>query len=220
MQPHYTPNPAVKLQLSQIDLIAVVGPTGAGKNTMIDKSGLPYVRSDMTRMPRKHETDGVDANFRIDYDGLLRDIEAGLFVQYVVNPNGEFYGTKASSYPASGLCAMTIVATTVPLFSTLGFNKITPVYIVPPSYEEWMKRIRSHRDKDLPARLIEAKTSIETALADSGYHFMINGDMFTACELFRRIANGTANDAAEQAEARQAAFKILTGIEEAGPILD
>lgn len=213
MQPLYKPSQAVREQLAQVDLIAVVGPTGAGKTSIMEHSGIPFVTSDVTRPARKGEDNGVDYNFRTDYDKMMQELEAGEFVQYVVNPNGEFYGSKASSFPAFGPCTMAIVATTIPLFLSLGFKTVVPVYILPPNYNEWMRRINAHRDKDLPARLVEAKTSMETALAAGNFHFIINDDLLTACQEFRDVAHGTI-DNSQQAAARDAVLKLLTGIED------
>jgi guanylate kinase len=212
MQPLYAPNQAVKLQLAQVDLIAIVGPTGVGKTSIMEHSGIPYVASDVTRTPRPGETNGVDYNFRADYEKLMHELESGDFVQYIVHPNGEFYGTKASSYPASGPCTMSIVAVTIPLFFGLGFKKILPVYIIPPSFEEWTKRIHKHNDSDLPARMIEAKLSIEAALSESQYHFLVNDDLLEAAQTFRDIANGLPVDTSLQSQARQLALGLLAQI--------
>lgn len=214
MQPLYVPSQAVKQQLARVNLIAVVGPTGVGKTTIMEHSGLPFVTSDVTRKPRKGEDNGVDYNFRSDYDTMMKELEAGDYVQFVVNPNGEFYGTKSSSYPASGPCTMSIVATTVPLFERLGFQVVLPVYIIPPSYNEWMRRIKTHRDKDLPERLVEAKMSLETALATIDFKFIINDDLLAACETFRNIAHGKSDGSSGQGKARQAALQLLAGIED------
>lgn len=214
MQPLYVPNQAVKQQLARVNLIAVVGPTGTGKTTIMEHSGLPFVTSDVTRLPRKGEDNGIDYNFRSDYDKMLHELEAGNYVQFVVNPNGEFYGTKASSYPSSGPCTMSIVATAVQSFEKLGFQVVLPVYIIPPTYNEWMRRIKTHRDKDLPERLVEAKVSLETALAMVDFKFIINDDLLLACDTFRNIAHGKSDGSNGQGKARQAALQLLTGIED------
>jgi guanylate kinase len=210
MQPQYVPNDKVKAHLSQVDLVAVIGPTGAGKNAIIEESGIPYIRSDMTRAPRKNETDGVDANFRADYDGLMREIKDGLFVQFFVNRNGEFYGTKDSSYPDQGFCAMPIYADALNEFKSLPFNKIIMVYIVPPSYEELLSRAKKHHDSDMPARLIEAKRSLEAALSDTDYHFILNDNLDQATAMFKEYIATQTVDAAAEKQARDIALGILT----------
>lgn len=204
LQAHYRANEQVHAQLAQIDLLAIVGPTGVGKSTMTHRAGIPYVLSDVTRDPRQGEVTGVDYNFRQDYQALLAQINTGEFVQYVVQRNGEFYGTKASSYPANGSCVMSIISTAIPNFKTLGFKSVRPVYIVPPSHTEWMRRISSHRDKDLESRLLEAKESLSFALTDPSYTFLLNDDLEHAVQTLQSIAQGTV-DAGLSARARSVA---------------
>ncbi len=134
----YKPNKDVTERLRSLDLIAVVGPTGVGKSKIIDDSGLHLVLSDMTRNPRAGEKDGVDVWFRSDYDKLLEEIKNGEFAQLLVGHTGEFYGTKYSSYPEDGLCVMPIITSALPVFYNLGFKSVKTVYILPPSFDEWM----------------------------------------------------------------------------------
>lgn len=204
MQADYKPNDNVLNQLEHISLIAVVGPTGAGKSTLVRRSGLPFVIGDTTRAPRDGEIQGRDYNFRSDISNLVQEIQDGEFVQYVVQRGAEVYGTKASSYPPSGACAMSIVASALPQFRTLGFSTIIPVYIVPPNHTEWMKRISNHRDKDLEARLMEAKESLRVALADSSYVFIVNDELESAVVLLKAVVRGSIDQTAS-AKARVSA---------------
>lgn len=212
MQPQYTPSDDVKAHLAKLDLVAVVGPTGAGKNVIIEKSGIPYVLSDMTRAPRKHETDGVDANFRVDYDGLMRDIQSGLFVQYFVNRNDEMYGTKDTSYPPEGFCTMPIYADAIGVFKSLPFRKVLQVYIIPPSYEEMLKRAKAHRDSDMKIRLAEAKRSLEIALSDITYQFIVNDNLDQATAIFKEYVATQTMDPDAEKRARDVAMKLFTNI--------
>ena len=76
-QPTYAPSDAVKQQLAQVDLIITAGPTGVGKTTIMEHSGIPYITSDVTREPRKGEQNGIDYTFRDDFDQLMQEIENG-----------------------------------------------------------------------------------------------------------------------------------------------
>lgn len=206
-QPTYQANDTVSAQLAHIKLIAVVGPTGAGKSTVVRQSGLPFVIGDTTRNPREGEIQGRDYNFRTDLNNLMEEITRGDFVQYVVQRETEVYGTKASSFPASGVCAMSLIAAALPMFRTLGFASVTPVYIVPPSHTEWMHRISSHRDKDLESRLLEAKESLKVALADASYVFILNDDLGSAVASLQAVARGAVDQTAS-AHARTAAATL------------
>lgn len=207
LQDSYRANEIVLQQLSHINLIAVVGPTGAGKSTIVRQSGLPFVIGDTTRAPREGEVQGRDYNFRSDFNNVVEEIKRGEYVQFVVQRGTEIYGTRASSFPGSGACAMSILATQLPKFRELGFASVIPVYIVPPNHSEWMRRISSHRDKDLESRLMEAKESLRSALADPSYIFIMNDSLTAAIEALRSVVRGSVDQTAS-ARARSGASTL------------
>ena len=190
LQVGYKPNESVQSQIAELELIALVGPTGVGKTTIIEKLGLPYVQSDVTRAPRDGERDGHEYHFRSDYYEILNEIKAGEYAQFLIAKNNEFYGTRASSYPLSGVAVMAILASVVPLFRKLGFKKIIPIYVLPPSYVEWMRRIGTGRLLDLPARMSEARESLPISIEDPLYHFVLNDDLDLAVQEVMTITSG------------------------------
>ena len=210
----YRPNPDVIRQVSHINLLAVVGPTGAGKSTVSRQTGLPFVVGDTTRAPREGEVHGRDYNFRSDLHSLLEEVERGEFVQFVIERDTEFYGTKVSSFPGSGVCVMSIIASSMPRFMSIGFGSVAPIYIIPPSNSEWMRRIASHHEKDLEARLMEAKESLNIALSNPQYIFIVNDDLPKTVEAMRQIANGQV-DHTESARARTSANILLEQLQKA-----
>ncbi len=212
LQANYQANDQVQGQLSHVNLIAVVGPTGAGKSTVVRQSGLPFVIGDTTRPPREGEIQGRDYNFRSDFNNVVEEIERGEFVQFVVQRASEIYGTKASSFPSSGACAMSILASALPSFRKLGFASVVPVYIVPPNHTEWMHRISAHRDKDLESRLLEAKESLRVALSDPTYVFVLNDQLDAAVESLRAVVRGTVDQTAS-ARARSSANTLYEHIQ-------
>lgn len=202
--PTYKPNQDVLNQIGHVQLLAIVGPTGAGKSTITRQSGLPYVVGDTTRTAREGEIHGRDYNFRTDFDAMLAEVERGEYVQLVVQRGSEIYGTKAASFPSSGACAMSVISSVVSSFKTLGFGAVKPIYVVPPNHTEWMRRIATHRDKDLEARLMEAKQSLFEALNDPAYVFILNDNLDSAVVTLRRIATGSI-DPTSSARARSSA---------------
>jgi len=213
LQARYTCSEAVKAHLARLDFIATAGATGVGKTTIMESCEIPYVLSDVTRAPRKQEKDGVDYNFRTDYDKLWEELQNGEFVQYLVSQTEEFYGTKASSYPDSGYCTMGVYANAVDFFKSLGFRSVTPIYILPPNYEEWTRRAQANYGDETKKRWIEAKESIEIALSDISYNFLVNDNLAEAIRDFRSMAFGQAKDPAYQKHAREVAIELLTKIE-------
>ena len=187
----YRPSKSVLSQLSQVDLIAIVGPTGVGKTTIIEKLDLPYVKSDVTRPRRPDEKNSHVYTFRDDYEQIINELENGEFVQYYVSKFDEFYGTHSNAYPPSGKASMAVIAQLVDSFMNLGFRSVTPIYIMPPSYAEWMRRVGDVRADELPGRIDEAVTSMIYAREhDSQFHFVLNDDVDLALKDIRAIING------------------------------
>lgn len=195
LQSSYEPSEKTKKQLAQVDLLAIVGPTGVGKSTIINKLGVPYVMSDVSRTMRPDEKNNRNYYFRTDYLNIIQEIKNGEYVQFLVSKYGEFYGTRLSSYPAEGYCTMAIIAQVMPDFRKLGFRSIKSVYVMPPSYVEWMRRIGGVRSDDLLGRISEARQSILLAQEEAEqYQFILNDSLDLAVGDVRAIMQGSEPD--------------------------
>ena len=173
---NYQPSPTTIAQISKVKLLLVVGPFGVGKTTLMESLGLPYVPSDVTRPPRPGEKDGKDYFFRNDFERILTEIAEGSFVQVAISPDGEFYSTRATSYPVEGWASISIIAEVVPIFRNLGFAQSITAFITPPTYDDWMSRLATHQMDAtyLNNRLAEARRSFGFALNDQNTHFILN----------------------------------------------
>lgn len=209
LQLSYQPSDDVKSSLAEVDLLAIIGPTGVGKTTLINQLDIPSVLSDVTRPTRKDEKNNQNYHFRDDYLDILKEIKAGEFAQYLVSDSDEFYGTHITAYPKQGWCSMAIFATAIPDFRKLGFRKVLPIYIMPPGYIEWMRRIRELRTGDLDARITESIISIKTALADPEYSFVLNDNTELALRDIKSILNGEAPDEHRSRLARETGDILL-----------
>lgn len=178
LQDGYVLADSTREHLAQVDLVAIVGPTGVGKTSIMKNLDIPMVVGDVTRPPREEEKNGVDYMFREDFLDVVTEIKAGVFVQFVISGSGEFYGTRSYSYPDEGLCSMAIVASAMPLFRGLGFRSINAFYIMPPSYKEWMRRLSEQKRYDLLTRIDEARHSVTLAANNPDeYTFILNDDV-------------------------------------------
>jgi guanylate kinase len=74
---NYKPSADVLEHIGKINVLMVVGPSGAGKTTLINSLGLTYVLSDNTRTPRPGEREGIDFYFRTDYEQVIKEIKEG-----------------------------------------------------------------------------------------------------------------------------------------------
>lgn len=140
---------------------------------------------------------------------MLQEIKTGQFAQFVVSDAGDFYGTHMNAYPESGWCSMAIFADAIPSFRELGFKKVVPVYIMPPGYVEWMRRVGSQREHDLTSRIEEAIKSIKMALRDPEYHFVLNDNLEYAVRDVTRIVAGEPADEHRARLARETADILL-----------
>lgn len=208
---NYTPAKNVLQHISNLNLLMMIGPSGVGKTTLIKKSALPFVPSDTTRQPRFDEQNGVDFFFRADYKDVVGDIKAGRFVQVAIGPGGDFYATRDTSYPKAGIATMPVVADVVPIFRQLGFANTISVFITPPSFEEWMRRMNTRKvdQEQLAKRLDEAKRSFEFALSDKEIHFILNDKVNAAVHQIIQLIAGKIDVQGEQ-KARTVAASLLS----------
>ena len=175
---------------------------------------MPYVPSDTTRPMRPDEIEGLDYFFRTDYEQLASEIKNRQFVQVIVGPAGDFYGTRASVYPQVGRAVYAVVADVIPTFRQLGFSETTSAFVTPPTFLEWMNRIDKHNVEtdQLAKRLEEAKRSFNFALNDPQTHFILNDDLDKAVYQTKMLLSGTPNTSREEIarQAAEAIYKELT----------
>lgn len=207
--PTYFPGEQVQKKLAHVELVAIVGPTGVGKTSILENLDIPVVKTDITRPRREDEKKSETYIFRDDYDAMLQELRSGNYAQFVVSRSDEFYGTHMNSYPERGKCTMAIVAEAIPSFRKLGFKKIIHVYIMPPGYVQWMQRMGSLRAEDLSKRMAEAVASIKLAVRDDEYHFVLNDDLKTAIADVKHVIAGEELNEHRSRLARDTADMLL-----------
>ncbi len=140
----------------------------------------------------------------------MAEIEKGQFVQVAIGSGGDFYATRASSFPESGTATMAVVADVIPIFRKLGFGKTITVFITPPSYDEWMQRLDSHNlsSEQQSKRFAEAKRSLNFALEDSETHFILNDNLENAIIQCKQIVDNQT-DKGRELKARSVAQSLL-----------
>jgi guanylate kinase len=198
-------------QIGHVSFVMTVGPSGAGKTTIMDRLGYPFVLSDTTRQPRPGEVSGVHYNFRTDYSQLLEEIQIGEFVEVEVGAVGDFYGTKATAYPDEGIAVKALTARKIQEFRELGFGRAITVAVTPPSYEDLIQRLNVHSltEEQWQGRRREAAQSLALMLEDPEAYFVLNDRVYDAVVQTKLFVEHSSRNYSRDQRARMAASLIL-----------
>lgn len=205
----------------------LVGVSGAGKDTikhkLLEMGKYHEFVSHTTRKPRANhgvmEQEGVEYHF-ISLDESKRMLENGEYIEAKMYGD-KVYGTsvaelqKASS---DGKIALNdIEVQGVAEYKAIS-DDIKAMFIVPPTYEEWRRRLLYRYGEggadpeDIKKRTQIAVEELEHALGVDYYHFIINDTLERAVFVIDEIAHSkdTFNDKDEWA--RDQAVKLLETI--------
>lgn len=206
----YQPQPEVLERLENVDFVAVVGPTAAGKTTLMMIAALQHptmhlVSTQTSRIARQNELEGVGIRFRPRQE-MLERITNRQFVQVAPSLLGDIYATGPEDYPAEGVGLMAVLAEALDSFRALPFKSFKTVFIVPAGWERWQLQIKSHGfdPHRLANRLKEAKTSFTFALQSPELTFVINDIPEQAGQDLAAIASGEPAGVRLQADQEKA----------------
>lgn len=182
----YTPAPHALDHLAEVDFVAVIGPTAAGKTTLIHEAvrrepRLHIVLNNTSRARRAGEQEGVDYHFETR-TRMEERIARGEYAQVAPSIFGDLYATAAGDYAAEGIALMPVLADAMLVFRALPFKSIRSIFIVPPAWEVWQERVARHHftPERLAGRMAEARRSLEFALADAQTRFVVSSDVSEA----------------------------------------
>lgn len=218
----YKPAPQVLEWLKEVDFVAVVGPTAAGKSAAIQEAisrwpEIHLVPNTTSRPPRPREQDGVDYYFRTQEEMETR-IAKGEYVEVAPNLFGYLYATEPEGYSDKGVAVLAILAESVPIFRALPFKSMKTVFMTPPSWDVWQQRLKSHSFTldQLKGRIHEATDSLRFGLNDKETLYLVNDSVELAAEDFATLALGKPMSErlkADQVKARQIVRGLLDRFE-------
>lgn len=220
----YHPSDDAVRALSTMPLVILLSVTGGGRNTIINKlvetGRYHFIVSDTTRPPKVRngvlEQDGVNYHFRSEED-ILGDIRSGLYLEAELIHGQQVSGTSVAELlraHASGK----VPINEVDLGGTDAIAAVKPdtlfLFIVPPSFEEWMRRLKTREsmsEEELLNRLTTAVRMLRTVLASERFVFVVNDNLDEVVSTVDDYISGEVH-ALHDTNARQRAEEILAGI--------
>ncbi len=213
--------------IEQTKIALLVGISGAGKDTIKKEllqreAGFCDIISHTTRAPRQNagvlEQDGQDYHF-IDETEARRMLEHGEFIEakYV---HGTIYGTSVREVRRAG--EQGVAVTDIDVQGVVEYKEVSQaviaVFVVPPSYEVWIGRLRQRYASEeefldeWPKRRNSAIKELTHALEVPYYHFVINDDLERAVRVVDEIAHRPDSFNRHDDEARLKARDLLDAI--------
>lgn len=222
----YKPSAKTIALLQNMPLVLLVGPTAAGRNTLIgllvQTNRYHSIVSKTTRQPRKNngimERSGVEYWFESE-ETVLEELRRGEFVEAAIIHKQQVSGTHIDQVEEASKAGQ-IAVNEVQIDGATHIHEYKPdtlcVFLLPPAFDKWMERIRARGDMDeaeLCRRLESALREISTALKAGYYQFVINYEIHEATQAVDELANGREINPEKQQLGRDHAEQLLIDIQ-------
>jgi guanylate kinase len=206
----------------------LIGVMSAGKDTiknkLLDLSDYFPITTYTTRLPRIN--DGALEQDGVAYHFVSRDQMAKMLLEHQmieVNHFGnDYYGTSVDEFriaSSQGKIAVgNVDVNGVSMFYDIAPQNMTAVFVVPPSYEVWIQRVKKRYgsldlfNKEWEIRRTITIDELEFALSVPYYQFVINDDLKDAVELIDRISHSNNIVELSDDKARSIARDFLNAI--------
>jgi guanylate kinase len=223
----YKPTPQTTTLIQQTPVLLLVGPTGAGKDTLKDQlmatGEFHHIISHTTRPPRINhgviEQNGKEYHFidKATAEQMLDDhalIEAKMY-------SGNLYGTSVAEIQAAHNEAK-IAMTDIEVQGVAEYKALDPnvmaVFLLPPNFETWQARLqRRYGDvvdvADARLRLQTALSELAQLLSTDYYVAVINDDLDAAFKQIETITTSRDHTTPDEPAARAVAEQLAKDIQ-------
>lgn len=220
---NYQPSAQAVNVVNNTTIILIAGVAGAGKDTikqeLLKMGRFHHLVSHTTRAPRLNngqmEVDGQDYYF-ISLAQAIEMLEQQQFIEAKF-VHGRVYGTSLAEIEQAitndKLPLTDIDVQGVAEYCAMS-QRVVPLFIMPPSYDEWLARIRGRYSDQAEFEAEWAKRSqtaiweLQEVVNNSHYYCLINDNFRdTAAQALALIDGQT--EVADQARARQLAQEFL-----------
>lgn len=224
---NYQPDSSVKKLVQDTPILLLVGPTGAGKDSLKDRlletGRYHHIISHTTRRPRINhgilEQDGREYHF-IDKTTAEKMLDEHGFIE-AKTYSGNLYGTSVAEIQAAhdeGKVAMTdIEVQGVAEYKALD-PSVMAVFLLPPDFATWQARLqRRYGDVvdavDSRLRMQTALKELEQLLTTDYYVAVINDDLETAFNHIQTVINSKNHTTRDEPQARAVAEQLAKDIQ-------
>jgi len=222
----YKPSPDATKLVHDTQILLLVGPTGAGKDSLkqklLESGNFYHLISHTTRPPRINhgiiEEDGKDYHF-IDKSTAEKMLDEQEFIEAKVY-SGNLYGTSVAEIQKAhdeGKTALTdIEVQGVAEYKALDPN-VMAVFLLPPDFETWQKRLQSRYGdvvdvSDYRLRLETALRELDELQNTNYYVAVINDDLDEVFSQIQIIVSSENHKSPDEPAARAVAQKLAADI--------
>ena len=222
----YKPTEATKQLVRSTPILLLVGPTGAGKDSvkeeLLETGRFHHIVSHTTRPPRVNhgvpEQNGREYHFidKAEAEKMLSEqrlIEAKMY-------SGNLYGTSVAEIQAAHDEAK-IAMTDIEVQGVAEYKALDPgvmaVFLLPPDFKTWQERLQRRYGQvidvsDYRRRLQTALKEIEELLSTDYYVAVINDNLDQTVDQIQAIINSKDHSAPDEPAARAVAQKLVADI--------
>jgi guanylate kinase len=202
----YQPDKDRLAELNHMRIVLLSATSGTGKDSILHYLLSTYpdeyyqVVSHTTRQPRRNngvlEQDGIDYHF-INFEQAESLLDTKAYVEANIY-NNNIYGTTVTEFEKANAQGKTAI-TEVEVNGSDDFIALVPsvktIFIVPPSFEEWRRRLMNRYgddtdqySEDIRGRMEIAEYELENVLASDHFYLIINDTLEHGGEKIRAIA--------------------------------
>jgi len=208
---NYQPSQATLDTARDLRIVLLIGITSSGRNTIIQglvrRGGYHEFVTDTTRQPRSNngvmEEHGKEYYFRSEEDFLKR-LEEGKYLEAAIIHGQQISGTSFEQLNLSREKRSIAIGDfeNTGALSLLKLDIDCQVYfLIPPSFEEWMKRLTARGvldQQEIHRRLVSAEQQLQEALEEPRFSIVVNDRLDQTVELLDKQIKGQFPPARDQ----------------------